>query len=185
MTAEQIVFYLLSTLAVGAGLCVVLPFGRNPLYAALALLSSFLFLAGLMILLSAHLVAVMQVLVYAGAVLVLFVFVVMLLNLRKSDVQAPRITIWKVVGFAAVAVLATKTIVALVAATDGASQANLALEQYEGFGGIRDVGSELMTRYLFPFELVSVLLLVAILGAVVVARRDSPKAGGEGPEGAP
>ena len=175
MDAELIVFYFLAAMTVGGALCVVLPpFGRNPLHAALSLLVTFFFLSGLFVLLSAHLVAVLQVLVYAGAVMVLFIFVVMLLNLQRHELGGARVTVWKVLGAAAVVVLATKIGIALSAALQTAPQANLAVEGLEGFGGVRDVGGQLLMGYMLPFELVSVLLLVAVVGALVVTRKSRP-----------
>jgi NADH-quinone oxidoreductase subunit J len=160
----------MAAVTTGAGLCVVLPpFGRNPLHAALSLLVAFFFLSGIFILLSAHLVGVLQVLVYAGAVMVLFVFVILLLSLRKEDLTGPRVTPWKVFGVAAGLVFCVKTALIVAAATDGMEAADLAAKPE--YGGVSDVGTQLVTTYLFPFEVTSVLLLVAIIGAVVVARK--------------
>ena len=79
-------------------------FRRNPIYGALSLVGCFFFLAGVYVLLGAHLIAVLQVLVYAGAVMVLFVFVIMLLNLKDAELGEKRITAWKGLGLAAVVV---------------------------------------------------------------------------------
>ncbi len=172
MSGELLAFYVLAGAAVAGALCVVLPpFGRNPLHAALALLATLAFVAGVFVILSAHLVAVLQVLVYVGAVMVLFTFVVLLLNLRREEFIGARVTPWKVGAVAAAAVFAVKTARAVVAAATGARAADLAAPGLETYGGIRDVGRELVTTYLFPFELTSILLLVAILGAVLIARR--------------
>ena len=172
MDAEQVVFYLLATLTVAGAACVVLPpFGRNPLHAAVALLVTFFFLSGLFVLLSAHLVAVLQVLVYAGAVMVLFTFVVMLLSLRPSDLTGPRPTAWKVLGALAGIALVAKLAVTVASALEDAYVADISNPALAGFGGVRDVGGNLLMTYLFPFELTAVLLLVAVVGALVVARR--------------
>ena len=97
--AEQIVFYVLGGLTVLGALAVIVPpFARNPLHAAVALLATFSLLAGLFVMLSAHLLAVLQILVYAGAVMVLFIFVIMLLNLRREDLGGFRVTSWKILG---------------------------------------------------------------------------------------
>ncbi|NOZ01296.1 MAG: NADH-quinone oxidoreductase subunit J [Deltaproteobacteria bacterium] len=174
MTAELLIFYFMAIMAVGGAVCVVLPpFGRNPLHAALALLVSFFFVAGIFVMLSAHLVAVLQILVYAGAVMVLFVFVVMLLNLKKDELKGARWTPWKVFGVGAGLVMFTKLALAVVVVTEGETPVNLAAEGFTGYGGIHDVGAALVTTYLLPFELTSILLLVAIIGAVLVARRQT------------
>lgn len=176
MTVELLVFYFMAIMAIGGAICVVLPpFGRNPLHAALALLVTFVFVAGIFVLLSAHLVAVLQVLVYGGAVMVLFIFVVMLLNLRNDELGGAHWTPWKVFGVAAGVVFFFKLGLAVIAATDGARAVDLTAEPFTRYGSIKEVGGELVTSYLFPFEFTSLLLLVAIIGAVLLARR---RAGG-------
>lgn len=175
---EFVIFYMLAAITVGASLCVVLPpFGRNPIHAALSLLVALFFMAGLFITLSAHLVAVLQVLVYVGAVMVLFIFVVMLLNLQRHELAGPHITIWKVLGTAAVVVVAIKLGTAVSVAFETTPVADLAREDLQGFGGVRDVAGRLLMGYLFPFEAVSILLIVAIVGAVLIARRSSSNEG--------
>jgi len=173
MSGELVAFWVLAAGAVAGALCVVLPpFGRNPLHAAIALLATLACVAGVFVLLSAHLVAVLQVLVYVGAVMVLFTFVVLLLNLRREEFIGARVTPYKVAGVAAAAFIGVKVLAALVAAGAGTQAVDLTNPGLADFGGIRDVGRELVTTYLFPFELTSLLLLVAILGAVLIARRD-------------
>ncbi|MBM4395882.1 MAG: NADH-quinone oxidoreductase subunit J [Deltaproteobacteria bacterium] len=179
MTAEVVVFWVLAVATVAGALCVVLPpMGRNPLHAAIALLATFFFLSGLFVLLSAHLVAVLQVLVYAGAVMVLFTFVVMLLNLRRHELAGPRPTLFKALGAAAVLAVTTKVAMVVAAAL---ADAPAAADLPDGFGGGRDVAGNLLIDYLVPFELTSILLLVAIVGALAIARRTP---GGE-PDRAP
>ncbi len=172
MTAQMVVFWILAVTSVAGALAVVLPpFGRNPLHAAVALLITFTSLAGLMVLLSAHLVAALQVLVYAGAVMVLFTFVVMLLNLRRQDLTGYRITAWKAVGVAAMIALSVKMGIALTAGLSAFDDPATAAQVANDFGGVKAVGRDLLTTYLVPFEATSLLLLVAIVGAVIVARR--------------
>lgn len=173
MTVELIVFYFLAAASVAGALAVVVPpIGRNPLYSAVALLATFTFLAGIFVMLSAHLVAVLQVLVYAGAVLVLFIFVILLLNLQKADLIGARITPWKIVGAVAVVLFVVKIAILLVGNVGGGTSANLAQASMTDFGGIKDVGKDLLIDYLFPFEATSILLLVAVIGSLIVARRE-------------
>jgi NADH-quinone oxidoreductase subunit J len=170
--AEWIVFYVLAVASVLGALAVVLPpFGRNPLHAAVALLATFSFMAGLFIMLSAHLVAVLQVLVYAGAVLILFTFVIMLLNLRREDLVGWKTSPWKVVGSVAAAVIVVKLAVVVASSVPGGAPVELAAPGMEGYGMVRAVGLELVTTYLFQFEVASILLLVAVVGAIAIARR--------------
>src|SRR5919206_2511712 len=98
--AESILFWIMAAGVVVSGAQVVLR--RNPVYAAMSLVACFFFLAGIYVLLSAHLIAILQVLVYAGAVMVLFVFVIMLLNLKEEELGEARWTAWKVIGVVAV-----------------------------------------------------------------------------------
>ena len=165
---EAALFYIFAAGTLAAGAQVVLR--RNPIYGALSLVACFFFLAGIYVLLAAHLVAILQVLVYAGAVMVLFVFVIMLLNLKEEELGRERVTLWKGIGLAAVllgtAVIAWK---ALAPAYPGAPQYDNA-QRFQHFGTVKEVAHVLYVGSVLPFELTSLLLLVAIVAAVVVAK---------------
>jgi len=168
---ETILFYLFAIGVLVAGAQVVLR--RNPLHGALALVASFFFLAGIYVLLSAHLIAILEVMVYAGAVMVLFVFVIMLLNLKDEELGEQRLTAWKVIGSGAVLVGVGVSVRAMLGSVYGSTGAvrDLAREEASrGFGGVKAVGRALYLHSLLPFEITSLLLLVAIVGAVVVAK---------------
>src|SRR5919108_3507619 len=140
--AESILFWILAIGVVTAGAQVVLR--RNPVYAAMSLVACFFFLAGEYVLLSAHLIAILQVMVYAGAVMVLFVFVIMLLNLKEEELGEQRITVWKGIGALSV-VVAVGLIdwLALRHAYAGPVR-DLAREQMAvGFGAVKSVGRAL------------------------------------------
>jgi len=170
MELEQIFFWLLAFGAVFTSILVVLPpGGKNPLYGALALILSFFFVAGIYVLLVAHLMAVLQIMVYAGAIMVLFTFVIMLLNLSKRELGEESKTVAQALGVAGMLVIAVKAVLLIEASADGISKRDMVLNA--GFGTIESVGDLLMHDYLFPFELAAVLLLVAIVGAVVLAKR--------------
>jgi len=167
---EAITFWILAAGAIlGAAAVVLPPFGRNPIHAALALVTTLFFLAGLFVMLSASFLAAMQVLVYAGAILVLFIFVIMLLNLRGPELGEARITGVKVASAFAALLLVGK--LAKTAWTAGAMPAAPLPAGEEEFGGVHGVAELLFRQFLLPFELVSVLLLVAVIVAVAVARR--------------
>ena len=163
LTAERITFVVFAVplLITAAGVVVA----KSPMYAAMSLVAAFFFMAGIYVLLSAHLIAFMQILVYAGAVMVLFLFVIMLLSLGNEHLERERRKAMQVIGAAAGIGL-----VALIAyATQevaGAEAATVAID----FGTVKAVGRTLFTNYLLPFEATSLLLLVAIVGAVVVAK---------------
>jgi NADH-quinone oxidoreductase subunit J len=163
-------FYLFAAVAVGASLLVIAQ--RNPIYSVLLLIASFGALSGLYVLLDAPFVAVIQIIVYAGAIMVLFLFVVMLLNAPHEDTDEDverglrRIGGVKVFGACLSAALAVELAWALMAS--GRSSAFPAATP----ASVAAIGRLLFTDYAFPFEVTSVLILVAMVGAVVLARRD-------------
>ena len=165
---EAILFYVFAVGVLISGVQVILR--RNPIYGALSLVGTFFFLAGIYVLLAAHLIAILQVMVYAGAVMVLFVFVIMLLNLKEEELGEQRITAWKAIGVAAV-VLAVGIIAwkALAPAYPGAPAIDNALRA-QGFGTVKEVGRVLYLASVLPFEITSLLLTVAVVAAVVVAK---------------
>jgi len=162
--AERILFFVFAVPLVAAALGVLL--SRNPVYAAMNLVAAFFCMAGIYVLLTAHLIAFMQVLVYAGAVMVLFLFVIMLLSLGDEHlVPGPSKRAMQWVGVVGALALAGVIGVAISRVGDGA------IANVDGaFGTVKAVGRVLFTEYLLPFEATSLLLLVAIVGAVVVAK---------------
>lgn len=164
MTVPAFLFYLFGGLAVLFALAMVLHV-RNTVAAALSLVVTMISLAAIYVLLEAHLVAVIQIMVYAGAIVVVFLFVVMLLNLREDKFAAGRQWLLKtaaaLVGVAALAQLLRLLRVGL----------GVAPPLPEGFGGYRQVGIALYTDYVLLVELVSLLLLAAIVGALILAKR--------------
>ena len=175
---ETLTFYLLSGLAIGASALVIGQ--RNPMYSVLMLIASFGALAGLYIQLDAPFVAVAQIIIYAGAIMVLFLFVVMLLNASKEDGadwdQAHPLRL------PAVTRLGSMLAVLLVV------QLAWALMEAGGIGGpvsgetgsetvssVRQLGRVLFTDYVFAFEATSILILVAMVGSVMLARREGER----------
>ncbi len=162
--AEKVLFFVFAVPLVLTAAGVL--WSRNPVYAAINLVAAFFCMAGIYVLLTAHLIAFMQVLVYAGAVMVLFLFVIMLLSLGDEHLvpePSKRAMQWVgVVG--AVALL-------LVIATAISRVGDVGAATVDGaFGTVKAVGRVLFTEFLLPFEATSLLLLVAIVGAVVVAK---------------
>jgi len=169
-----IVFYLVAALTVTGALGVITL--RNPVHAALALLWTFLMVAVLFILRHAEFLAAVQVLVYAGGIMVLFLFVIMLVNLRRLQPEQIFLSAQAPVAVAAGVVLgALMAIALLVGVLAGAGGDPAALKTLDGelVGNTEAVGWELYRTYLVPFELVSVVLLVAMIAAIVYGRRDA------------
>jgi NADH-quinone oxidoreductase subunit J len=163
---EAIVFWTAAAAALASGVVVVAH--RNPVYSVMSLVVTLLSLATLFVMLAGHLLGILLVLVYAGAILVLFLFVIMLLNpapLKERFASGPVLT-----GLTfALGVLFVASLMRGVMSLAGAGGAMAAVG--EGYGSTRSVGEMLFTAYLYPFELAGVLLLVAMVGAVVLARR--------------
>ena len=169
MGGGEILFFLFGTLAIVSALGVILH--PHPVYSALALVLTLFQIAGLFILLDAQMVAFLQVIVYAGAIMVLFLFVLMLLNFRQDpSVLTPGAA--KGFGFVfAVLVLVELLWTALTpnGGEGGGLQTVSALPA--DFGSPAAIGRILYTTWLYPFEITSILLLVAVIGAVVLAKR--------------
>jgi len=169
-TSGDLLFLVTAAIALGAAVATVM--AKKPLRAAMSLLIHIIALAGLFLTLSAHLLAALQLLVYAGAVVVLFVFVIMLLGPSAETVAKER---GRVVRTASVALMAIVTaglaftLVGHAAPWVGVAQCAEGAECGQ-FGGVEGLGGTIYTQGVVPFELVSVTLLVAILGAIAVAR---------------
>jgi len=161
--AELVTFFVFGIPLVIAAAGVVT--ARSPVYAAMNLVAAFFFMAGIYVLLVAHLIAFMQILVYAGAVMVLFLFVIMLLSIHEDDsgLHRPRAVQW--LGAAG----ALGLFGLLIAAVWNVAGGNLGSLPAD-FGTVKAVGNVLYTQYLLPFEATSLLLLVAIVGSVVIAK---------------
>jgi len=164
MGITQIVFYLLSALSIISALLVIT--SKNPVHSVLWLIVTFFTISGHYILLNAQFLAVVNIIVYAGAVMVLFLFVIMLMNLNKDT--EPQKNKWlKLAG----AVAGGSLLVVLIAAL---RQTEMSMTQTgEGnIGLIENLGKVLFTEYVVPFEISSVLFLSAMVGAVVIGKKD-------------
>ncbi len=182
------IFALSTLLVLGGGLGTVA--SKNPIRSAIALLVSILGIAGMFLLLAAEFLAAIQVLVYAGAVVVLFLFVIMLLGPAAQSPADARSAISRYLGAATFLLSATGVLALVLRATKGAT--TTLATQPAGFGTIEAVGKELFTSSIAPLEFSGALLLVAIVGAIAVARGKQPDPTlavatpkGEEPEAAP
>ena len=162
-------FLLFSLMAIFGALMLV--WQRNPISSALYLVLSFAALAGLFVLLHAPFLAAIQVIVYAGAIMVLFLFVIMLLNLRHDVDDGLQHTARRLFGWLLGITLFALGWVLLRRPWSLGAGREQAAEGVAEIGNTQTVALRLFTEYLFPFELTSLILLVAILGAVVLATR--------------
>jgi len=163
---EVIFFYSFAGLTLLAALYVVLT--KNPTYAVLSLVAAMFSLAILFVLLHAYFIAVVHVLVYAGAILVLFLFVVMLLGVGKEETPGKSQRLYRIFGGLVVTGFLLE-IGIIIKAVSSSAQSPAALS-----GTIEEVGKLLFTEYFLPFEITSVLLLVGIIGAVVLSKKEEP-----------
>jgi len=161
---------LFTLFAVGAVTTALLTITRkNPVTSAISLVAHFFMLAGLYLTLQAQFVAAVQVLVYAGAIMVLVVFVIMLLNLGREQQARERGSILRATaGIATGAIFVVLVVMALIGRPTGKAELDPAALQ---IGTAESIGQHLFTNYLFPFEAVTLLLLAALIGAVVLARK--------------
>src|SRR5512140_1322044 len=163
---QDALFYIFAFLAVVCGFLVVAnPFSRNPVTSAMFLVLAIISLAGLFVLLHAFFLAAVQVLVYAGAVMVLFLFVIMLLDLKEEERRKVKV-LGVVGGIISVGAILAIFLSSLLSAPLGAAESPT-LE-----GGTIRLGKLLFTEYLLPFEIVSMLLLVVMVGVVLLSKKD-------------
>lgn len=160
-----LLFILFGGLAIGCAIGVVSQ--RNPLYSAISLIGVFVSLASLYVMLAAPFIAAVQVIVYAGAIMVLVIFVIMLLNIEEEEPRRPKLR-WLVpvaIGMAAILIAETAFILYSVQGTARPMSTNTG-----SVGQTHSIGVGLFTTYLLPFEVTSILLLMAIVGAMSLAR---------------
>ncbi len=159
---EPILFTLFGAIAVGGALLVVTR--KNPMSAAISLILSLFAVAALFVLRQAHFLAAIQVIVYAGAVVVLFIFVIMLINVPENRLPVEKLTVYRLLGVVAAGLLMIEGAVASRNFSAPAAAVNEA-------GSVEAVGRALFTDYLLAFEVTSVLLLAAVVGATVLAKK--------------
>ena len=174
MASEQLVFYAFAAVTVLGSLFVIVQ--RNPIYSVLALIGAFFGLSGLYVLLDAPFVAIVQIIIYAGAIMVLFLFVVMLLNIPREDATEwdrahPLYRPWpmRIGGLLALLLIAQLAwaLMRTPGIRDGVGV------QAAGISDVGELGRVLFTDYMFAFEVTSILILASMVGAVILARKQS------------
>jgi NADH-quinone oxidoreductase subunit J len=172
--SELLAFYGLAGVAVFGSLLVIVQ--RNPIYSVLSLVAAFFGLSGLYVLLEAPFVAIVQIIIYAGAIMVLFLFVVMLLNVPREDAAEwdrahPLYRPWPMrIGAVLSILLIAQLGWALWRTPNVADGIGV---QRTGVSDVGELGRVLFTDYMFAFEVTSILILVSMVGAVILARRQS------------
>lgn len=180
----MIIFFILAVIAVFGAVMVVTQ--KSPVASAVYLILVMCSLAGLFALLGALFLAAFQVIVYAGAIMVLFLFVIMLLNLRRDEFGHDTRIIQKYLGFAFALLILIQSVFILgwamkdysadagtiSSVESGVAPADVTLA--DDYSSVESVAETLFTKFAYPFEITSILLLAAIIGAVVIARKKQP-----------
>lgn len=166
MGITQLLFWFLSVVALFSALMVIT--SKNPIYSVLWLIVTFFAISGHYILLNAQFLAIVNIIVYAGAIMVLFLFVIMLMNLNKET--EPQKNRWLKMAGAVAGGCLLLVLVAALKDTDIKQQQALVNEG--SIGLIKNLGKELFTTYVVPFEISSVLFLSAMVGAVVIGKKE-------------
>ena len=159
------VFYFLSFVAVLSALMVV--FSKSPVYSVLYLIMTFFCIAGHYVLLNAQFLAAVHVIVYAGAIMVLFLYVIMLLNLNRES-EPQKSTLLKVTA----TICAGLLMIVLVGSLKGSEQMLQQQTTDPSIGAVKNLGKVMLTEFLLPFEITSVLLLAAMVGAVMLGKKE-------------
>lgn len=165
-TTTQWLFGILSLMAIMFALMVV--FTRNPVNSVLYLVLTFFCIAGHYLLLNAQFLAVVHIVVYAGAIMVLFLFIIMLMNLNADTEPRKHIVTRAIAG-----IIGGVLLFVMVGALKGAEQLQLSQAGASQIGLVKNLGKVLFSEFLFPFEIASILLLAALVGAIMIGKRDT------------
>ena len=167
MNFEIVFFFLTASIAVISAVFMVTR--RNPIASVMFLIVNFFSLAVLYLTLQAQFIAIIQILVYAGAIMVLFLFVIMLLSLGDEQRLTEKTTYKKYVAIGVVGAMLVEIVIGVLAYMQGGSRSMS--PQAAQLGTVEFIGKSLFTEYLFPFEITSLLLLAAMVGVIVLAKK--------------
>ena len=168
MEIIKILFWFLTALAVSGAIGVVAC--KNPIYSVLSLIVVFFAISGHYILMNAQFLAIVNIIVYAGAIMVLFLFVIMMINLNAETEPVKNVYI-KMAGV----ISGLTLMIVLVAALAHSENVNIVMRQGTGIGLTENLGKTLFNNYVVPFEISSVLFLSAMVGAILIGKKDSVK----------
>jgi NADH-quinone oxidoreductase subunit J len=167
MTGPLFIFFVLAALAIAGAISLILH--RHPIHSALSLIVVMVALAGLYLLMGAEFVAAVQIIVYAGAIMVLFVFVIMLLNAGEEE----RTNFSKLATYAGIPLAVAIAGFIAAAMVGSGTEALPAAAQGGAVSSTKTLSMMLFSQFVYPFELTSFLILVAVLGAIVLAQREN------------
>jgi NADH-quinone oxidoreductase subunit J len=167
MSIEAILFYLIAISAIASAFLMVLQ--KNPVKSVLFMIVNFFCLAVIYLLLHAQFIAIVQILVYAGAIMVLFLFVIMLLNLGDETLLKEKANYRKTIAYILSGVILIELVIG-IAGPLNSSQGKISADAVR-LGSVEGIGAALFQNYILPFEAVSILLLAAIVGVVVLAKK--------------
>ena len=168
MEITQILFWFLSALALFGAIGVVA--SKNPIYSVLFLIVVFFAISGHYILMNAQFLAIVNIIVYAGAIMVLFLFVIMLMNLN-AETEPVKNGYMKIAGV----ISGLTLMIVLVAAISYSNSQNIIMRPGTSVGLIENLGKALFSKYVIPFEISSVLFLSAMIGAILIGKKDAEK----------
>lgn len=166
MSITEISFFILAAIGIISALVTI--FAKNPIYSIIGLIICFFTISGHYVLMNAQFLAVVNIIVYAGAIMVLFLFVVMMMNLNEITLPNQAAS-WKVV-----AAIASGSLMLILIASLKTADGLLRTAQDSEIGLIHTLGQVLMNEFLFPFIMTSILLNAAMIGAVLLAKREKP-----------
>jgi len=172
MSVEQIIFYVFAALTLASALMVIT--AKNPIQAALSLVLTFFLCAGIWLLLEAEFLAISLILVYVGAVMVLFLFVVMMLDINIAQLRAGFIR-YLPIGLLVAIILAVLLVMAVGPAHFGLAQFVEPARHAADYSNVRELGRVMYTVYVYPFEIAAIILLVAIIAAIALTHRRRPE----------
>ncbi len=166
---KPVLFYSLSAAAVISALLVIIK--KNPVASAMNLVVTFFSISGIFVLLNSQFIAIMQVLVYAGAIMVLILFVIMLLNLRTSDIIKKNRMVTKSALIIAVVFIMTASLVIIVFYGEFSGESGgITAKVISDNGSVQIIARSMFSKFLLPFELVSALITIAVIGVVILSK---------------
>ncbi|MGN6264323.1 MAG: NADH-quinone oxidoreductase subunit J family protein [Ginsengibacter sp.] len=168
MEITKILFWFLTVLALSGAIGVVA--SKNPIYSVLSLIIVFFAISGHYVLMNAQFLAIVNIIVYAGAIMVLFLFVIMMINLNAETEPVKNIYM-KMAGI----ISGLTLMIVLVAALSHSENATMVMKQGTGIGLTENLGKALFNDYVIPFEISSVLFLSAMVGAILIGKKESVK----------